>query len=320
MEKTFKELLHESFKSEDTEEWLDVHLTRPVGLALALACKKLSIHPNTITIVSIFIGAVAGYMFYFTDIWHNVAGVALLMAANVCDSADGQLARLTNQKTLLGRVLDGFSGDVWFTAIYAAIMFRLIPQTMPFTDVTWGVWAFVLCALAGLICHSKQSSLADYYRQIHLFFLLGKEGSELDNAATQERKLKEVDEQYSRWYERLFFKAFFYNYRNYCRSQEARTPAFQALFISVREQYGGAENIPQSLRDEFRRGSLPLMKYTNILTFNARAITLYAACLLNIPYVYPLIEIVIFTVLYLRMRHRHEALCRRLLTAQGHKS
>ena len=33
---SFKELLRASFKSDDTEEWLDVHFTRPIGLVFAL--------------------------------------------------------------------------------------------------------------------------------------------------------------------------------------------------------------------------------------------------------------------------------------------
>lgn len=33
--KTFRQLLHESFKSEDTEEWLDIYFTRPIGLFFA---------------------------------------------------------------------------------------------------------------------------------------------------------------------------------------------------------------------------------------------------------------------------------------------
>ena len=124
-------------------------------------------------------------MFHYTDLWSNVCGVLLLMFANFCDSTDGQMARLTGKKTLIGRMLDGFSGDLWFFAIYLGIVIRLWPQNIPFTDIQWGVWGFLLCALAGFGFHSKQSSLADYYRQIHLFFLLGKEGSELDNYQQQ---------------------------------------------------------------------------------------------------------------------------------------
>ena len=57
---TFKELLQASFKSNDTEEWLDVHFTRPIGLVFALFWNKLGVHPNAITILSIFLGAAAG--------------------------------------------------------------------------------------------------------------------------------------------------------------------------------------------------------------------------------------------------------------------
>ena len=52
----FKDLLEASMKSKDTEEWLDVHFTRPIGLFFALIWERLGVHPNTITIISIFLG------------------------------------------------------------------------------------------------------------------------------------------------------------------------------------------------------------------------------------------------------------------------
>ena len=300
---TFKELLQVSFKSADTEEWLDVHFTRPIGLVFALLWNKLGIHPNVITILSIFLGAGAGVMFYYTDLWHNVCGVLLLMFANFCDSTDGQMARLTGKKTLIGRMLDGFAGDVWFLFIYFAIVFRLWNQNIPGTDYTWGIWGFLLCSLAGFYCHSHQCSLADYYRQIHLYFLLGKAGSELDNYAQQREIYEGLPK--SQWLDRLFY----YNYANYCKSQEHRTPEFQKFFKAVKTTWPNAEDMPQMLREEFRAGSLPLMKYTNILTFNTRAITLYVTCLLNCPWVYPLVEITIFQMMYAYMHRTHESLC-----------
>ena len=62
--KEFQEMLHASFKSKDTEEWLDVHFTRPIGLLFALMWKRLGVHPNAITILSIFLGVGAAFMFY----------------------------------------------------------------------------------------------------------------------------------------------------------------------------------------------------------------------------------------------------------------
>ena len=71
------------------------------------------------------------------------------------------------------------------------------------------------------------------------------------------------------------------------------------------------------VREQFLQGSRPLMKYTNLLTFNTRAITLYVACLLDCPWVYPLMEITVFQAMYVYMHRTHETLCRSLTPHQG---
>ena len=306
----FKEMLQASFKSNDTEEWLDVHFTRPIGLVFALFWNKLGVHPNVITILSIFLGIGAGICFYYTDLWHNVAGVLLLMFANFCDSTDGQMARLTGKKTLIGRMLDGFSGDVWFFCIYVALCMRMQNQPIPGMEQTWGIWIWVLGAIAGFLCHSPQSSLSDYYRNIHLFFLKGKSGSELDNSEQQHKVFEQMKADKD-WLGCLFF----YNYANYCRSQEKRTPKFQRFFQLYNEAQT-AEASQQKMREQVRlsflEGSRPLMKYTNVLTFNTRAICIYITALLNCPWVYFLFEIIVLSILYVHMHRKHETLCEKL--------
>ena len=269
----------------------------------ALFWNKLGVHPNAITILSIFLGVGAGCMFYYEDVAHNVVGVVLLMLANFCDSTDGQMARLTGKKTLIGRMLDGFSGDVWFFAIYVAIALRLYHQDMPFTHEPWGWLGWVLCCVAGFLMHAPQSSLADYYRQIHLFFLKGKAGSELDHSAQQQAVLKGLPEKGAFW-----AHVFYRNYANYCKGQEKRTPKFQSFFGRVNDTYGDAEKVPGQLRDEFLRGSRPLMKYTNMLSFNLRAIVLYTTCLANCPWVYFLFELTVLSGIYIYMHKQHEDL------------
>ena len=306
----FKEMLQASFKSNDTEEWLDVHFTRPIGLVFALFWNKLGVHPNVITILSIFLGIGAGICFYYTDLWHNVAGVLLLMFANFCDSTDGQMARLTGKKTLIGRMLDGFSGDVWFFSIYVALCMRMQNQPIPGMEQTWGIWIWVLGAIAGFLCHSPQSSLSDYYRNIHLFFLKGKSGSELDNSE-QQRKVFEQMKADKDWLGCLFF----YNYANYCRSQEKRTPKFQRFFQLYNEAQtaeASQQEMREQVRQSFLEGSRPLMKYTNVLTFNTRAICIYITALLNCPWVYFLFEIIVLSILYVHMHRKHETLCEKL--------
>ena len=166
-----KPSLESTLKSMDTEEFIDIHFYRPIGYQWALFFNKLGVTPNAITVASIFIGIAAGICFYPKDLTINVIGMLLLIWANSYDSADGQLARMTGQKSALGRILDGTAGDFWFIAIYAAICLRLTPE--------WGIWIWLLAAVTGWF-HSKQAAMADYYRNIHLLFLKGKSGSELE--------------------------------------------------------------------------------------------------------------------------------------------
>lgn len=305
---SFGRLLQASLKSEDTEEWLDVWFTRPIGLVFALFWNRLGVHPNAITILSIFLGAAAGWMFHYTDLQHNMAGVALLMSANFCDSTDGQMARLTGKKTLIGRMLDGFSGDVWFFCIYLAIVFRLWHQNILGTSHEWGIFALVLAFVAGVLCHSRQSSLADYYRQIHLWFLKGKAGSELDTSEKQDAVYRNLPKKGSFW-----ARKFYFNYANYCRSQEKRTPRFQKLYKHLLRKYGEIENMPTELKTLFLEDSRKLMPLTNILTFNVRAIAIYITCLADCTWAYLLFEITIMQLLYVYMHRRHEQLCKTLL-------
>lgn len=310
----FKTLLQESFKSNDTEEWLDIHFNRPIGLLFALLWNKLGIHPNVITIISFFLGAGAGWMFYYTDLPHNLLGVLLLVLADWCDSTDGQMARLSGKKTLVGRVLDGVSGDVWFAAIYIALALRLMFQPIPGTGINWGIWIWILVVIASLMCHSPQSSLSDYYRQIHLFFLKGKDGSELDNSAQQMGIYESTPK--SNIMARIFYKG----YAGYCRSQEKRTPKFQRFF-KVWKQYAASHSKEkvEPIRQELLDGSRPLLKFTNLLTFNSRAIIIYITCIAGSltndvfgPWIYPLCEIIVFNILYVHMNRSHEKLCERL--------
>ncbi|WP_308377041.1 CDP-alcohol phosphatidyltransferase family protein [Prevotella corporis] len=303
-----KELLAASLKSKDTEEWLDVHFTRPIGLAFALLWHKLGVAPNYITVLSMFLGVAAGVMFYFTDFLHNLFGVILLMLANFCDSTDGQLARLTNQKSMIGRCLDGFAGDVWFFAIYLAIVLRIWNQNMPGTSDPWGFYGLALAAIAGIVSHMQQSSLSDYYRQIHLYFLKGDEGSELDTYEAQHAELEKLKGKEGVFWDRAFHS----NYQNYCKSQEKRTPEFQKLRKTIETNFRTVEKMPEEWKEDFLKGSRPLMPMTNFLTFNSRAIFIYITCLLNIPWAYFLLEITLYNIIYIYMHKRHEELCKKI--------
>ena len=108
---------------------------------------------------------------------------------------------------------------------------------------------------------------------------------------------------------------FFYNYANYCRSQEKRTPKFQRFFQLYNEAQtaeASQQEMREQVRQSFLEGSRPLMKYTNVLTFNTRAICIYITALLNCPWAYFLFEIIVLSILYVHMHRKHETLCEKL--------
>lgn len=287
-----------SLKSLDTEEHIDLAFYRPIGYMWACAARRLGVTPNVITVAAIFIGLGAAVAFYFNSLPVNLVGILLLIWANSFDSADGQLARMTGQYSRLGRILDGLCGDIWFAAIYIAIILREI-ATSPFFAAH--SWVIITLALVTAVCHARQAAMADYYRQIHLFIIKGEEGSELESSATLRRRLAET----TGFWKRLTLKA----YILYTASQEATTPQLQRLRRLIAARYPDG-HLPDKLRADFRRLSLPLMKYTNILSFNWRTIVLFASLLAGQPWIYFAVELTVFNVILIYMVRRHEKICR----------
>jgi len=307
---TTNEQMKSTLKSRDVEEWFDLKFTRPLGYKWAVFFNRFDIHPNVVTVLSMVIGGASGFFLYHRantteGLIYNIIGILLVVWANIYDSTDGQLARLTGKKTRLGRILDGAAGDIWFISIYISLVVRLFTQNIPFTHQPWHWWALLLMAVAGLFCHAGQSNLADYYRQVHLFFLNGKSGSEFDNSIQQQQLYKEA-----KWKDDVIWKFFLFTYVRYTKKQERATPQFQQLLVTLKSTFKG--NLPQSLRDDFRCHSLPLMKYANILSFNTRAFVLYLSCLIDMPYLYAFFEIIVMMGIYWYMRYTHEQFCKQI--------
>ncbi|MDR1809007.1 MAG: CDP-alcohol phosphatidyltransferase family protein [Prevotella sp.] len=287
--------LESTLKSSDTEEFIDIHFYRPIGYCWARLFRRTGVTPNTVTIASIFLGIGAGLCFYFDSLWITLLGIFLLVWANSFDSADGQLARMTKQFSALGRMLDGFAGDMWFASIYIAICFRLAPEW------GWPIWA--LAIFAGYF-HSKQAAMADYYRNIHLLFLKGVSGSELDNSADLKAKAKALS-----WKEQFVPKLFLFFYLPYTKGQEDWSPDFQRLAKLLAKKYAAVAP-PDTFRADFRAKSLPLMKWTNILSFNTRAIVLFLSLLVKAPWFYFAFELIVLNVILFYMIRTHERFCR----------
>ena len=322
-----------TLKSAETEDWLDLHVIRPFCYYCAVFFAKFDIHPNTVTIWSMVIGALSAVFFgcgsfYYSGGWGltmNIIAVVLLMAADILDCTDGQLARMTGKKSRMGRILDGVAGFAWFIPIYHVLVYRFylhhdiefsllgISDTQENVLIATVV-VYVLGLIAGIAGLAGQQRLADYYIQVHLFFLKGEKGAELDSSKRQQEIYDQMTPQTHSWAERYFQKS----YIDYTKKQEAVTPQFQRLMARLSEKFGSAdravssENIPQEIREEFRQKSLPVIFWNGLLTFNFRETWLFLFCLLDIPVAHFVFEIVVMGLLWKYVNRRHEGFCKEM--------
>ncbi len=315
-----------TLKSAETEDWLDYHVVRPFSYLWALLFARLGVHPNTVTILSMVIGA-GSCVFFAHGCYHyeggegllyNLIAFFLLVWADVFDCTDGQLARLTGKKSRLGRILDGVAGFVWFLPIYVALVVRFyhhhsiefgwlgISDT-PTNAAIATALVVVLTGISGFVGMAGQSRLADYYIQVHLFFLKGEKGSELDNSAKQQEIYDSTP-----WQGNVVWKTFLKSYVGYTQKQEAVTPQFQRLMKRLKERYGSTDNLPAEVREEFHRHSLPLMKYNGLLTFNFRTAFFFLFCLLDVPVLNFVWELTGMALIYWYVNHSHEKFCREM--------
>lgn len=284
-----------SLKSIETENKIDRIFYRPIGFRIARMLRGTGVTPNMITVISIFVGAGAGFMFYHDNIVYNIYGILLLVFANILDCVDGQLARLTGIKSAIGRILDGFAGDIWFASIYIGFAMRLSNEFG--TD-----WFFMLAVMSGM-SHLVQANITDYYKTLHLYFISKDKGAEFQSLEQVEARHKEMKYGIN--------KFFYFLYRWYTMLQVNATPTLQKMLNNLHAQYG--DDIPEDIRVRFRAKSRELMRYIDLLTFNGRTIVMFAIVLSGQVWAYYLYEIIVLNIVLAISMRKHERMCNTFL-------
>lgn len=215
----------------------------------------------------------------------------MLVFANILDCVDGQLARLTGIKSAIGRILDGFAGDIWFASIYIGFALRLSHDYG--TD-----WFFALAVLSGL-SHLVQANITDYYKTLHLYFISKDKGSEFQSLEQVEAKHKEMKYGIN--------KFFYFLYRWYTMLQVKATPTLQSMLQNLHVKYG--DNIPENIRVDFRKQSRHLMRYIDLLTFNGRTMVMFVIVLTGQVWAYYLYEIIVLNIVLAIVMRKHEKMC-----------
>jgi hypothetical protein len=260
--------LESTYKARDVEGLLDLFFYRKVGYQVARLCARLGLTPVSVTILGGICGICAGHLYFYRDLKTNVIGMILHVCANLLDNADGQLARLLNQKSRTGRVIDSVFDHLIFLSIYVHLGLRCL-----FADASP---AIALLVLAAGVSHGLQGAAADYFRNAYLYFVKGRARADWDST----RNLRQ-EYQHLRWSAEPWQKLMLALYIQFTWQQELLSPRMRQLRNKAEHEFPG--EMPNELRQHYRESARPMLRWWGLLMTNTRMFFLFLFLILDRP-------------------------------------
>ncbi len=274
--------LEATYKTRDVEGILDLYFYRKLAFKLATLFARLKITPTAVTVFGGFLGILAGHLYFYSDLFTNIVGMVLHVCANTLDNVDGQLARLLNQKSRSGRVIDSLFDHLIFLSIYVHLTLRcLVAGASP---------AVCLLALAAGLSHALQGAAADYYRNGYLYFVKGQAGADWDSSDSLRAEYRQLS-----WWAEPWNKFLLASYLNFTWQQEWLSPALKRLRDLTVRTFPG--EIPGSLRQHYRETAQPMLRWWGLLMTNTRMLFLFFFLIIDRPAWFFWLELSVFNLL-----------------------
>jgi phosphatidylglycerophosphate synthase len=290
--------LEATYKTRDVEGIVDLYFYRKIAFRLAQVFAKLRMTPTMVTLLGGVVGITAGHLYFYRDLRLNVLGMVLHICANLLDNADGQLARLLNQKNRRGRIIDSLVDHVIFLNIYVHLALRcLISGASP---------AVILLAVAAGISHALQGAAADYYRNAYLYFVKGRSRADWDSSRVLQSDYRQLS-----WSRNAWDKFLLATYLNFTRQQELLSPRLRQLRDLSERTFLSA--LPDSLRRLYRDAARPMLRAWGFLMTNTRMFFLFLFLFIDRPTWYFWLEVSAFNFLLIYLIVRQEKMSRSFL-------
>ena len=269
-----------TYKSREVEGVFDLLFYRKVGFHLARFFAGLGFTPSAVTLIGGVFGVVAGHFYFYRSVVLNLVGFALHITANAFDNADGQLARLTNQQSRSGRILDLVVDHIIWISIYVHLTLRLWSHGFSA--------AIIVLAIAAGLSHALQATAGDCWRHAYLYF--GKRRGELDSAAVLEQEYQRLN-----WRDNGWSKILLALYLGGIRQQELLFPGIKRLHEKVGVM--SPQSIPDWFRSRYEAMVGPTFRWWGLLLTNSRMLILFILFLVQRPVWFFWIEVTVGNVL-----------------------
>ena len=181
-----------SIKHTIFDETLTLYILRPIAFVFVKLLYPTSITPNQVSLMTIIVGIISGYLFSQGTVTCFVIAGGLYFFCMVLDCVDGMIARLKNSGTAVGRIIDGVADYLVGISVYIGmgIGFDKGLINLDFLPINhW--WIMVIAAVS----HIFHVVLVDYYRAEFMAHGLGKSTStweEKKKFSTELNKIKHL--------------------------------------------------------------------------------------------------------------------------------
>jgi phosphatidylglycerophosphate synthase len=281
-----------TYKAREVEGVLDLCFYRKIGFRLAQFFAGLGFTPTGVTVLGGICGIIAGHLYFYRDLRINLIGMVLHIFANALDNADGQLARLLNKKSRMGRVIDSLADHLIFLSIYIHLGLRCW--------LNGASLAIGLLALAAGLSHALQGAAADYFRNAYLYFVKGRSRADWDSSRALRGDYAQVS-----WRAQPWTKFLLTLQLNFTRQQEMLSPVLKGLRDATEHEFPGGE-VPLALRARYGAAAGPMLRWWGLLMTNTRMFFLFLFLAIDRPALYFWLELTAFNILLVFLLIRQE--------------
>lgn len=166
--------LKDVIKSTDVEDPVNLHVHRPLQLALVRPLVRTSITPNQVTFLSLCAGLGSAALIVKGTPVALLGAAVLLFSSAILDGVDGMIARLKKTSSETGHAIDGAADYAVNVSTTAAAVYYLAQRMNPLLAIALGLLAHLAWA--------QHLMLYDFHCATYLRFLTGgkHQGGDLD--------------------------------------------------------------------------------------------------------------------------------------------
>jgi len=189
-----------SIKHEVFDETLALYILRPIAFIFVKLLYPTSITPNQVSLMTVIVGIMSGYFFSRGDVVSFVIAGSLYFLSLVLDCVDGMIARLKNNGTPVGRIIDGLSDYIVGILVYIGMGIGFGKGLIDIKYLPFNYWWFIVIAAISHIFHAIS---VDYYRTEFMAYGLGKQISTLEEKNKFTAELDKIKHQKNKLFEKI---------------------------------------------------------------------------------------------------------------------